>query len=109
MDKAADSRHVPYFIQAFVQRTMHEKITREQRLDHTHHPAPGGSFHSKTRVEHLQPEVSCQAGRSDVLVFGLRPHTIPCGWINGLNFWKPQNTSPSSANSVRGANRCHTQ
>src|SRR5580765_4672578 len=107
MDQAADSRDVSYFIQTFVERTMHEKVAREQRLNHAHRTTPGRTLHPKTRVKHFQPKVSGQAGRSDMFMFRLRPHAIPRWRAKRLDLWKHQNSPHSSVTPARSGDQRH--
>jgi hypothetical protein len=85
MHQAADAAHMADFIKTLIKIAPHEKITGEKRLDDAHNPAAGWPFESQPGMKHFQAEISVEIGRRDVLVLGLRPHAIPCGFLKRLD------------------------
>jgi hypothetical protein len=83
--EAADAAHMADFIKTLIEIAPHEKITGEKRLDHAHNPAAGWPFESQPGMENLETKITVQVRGRNMLMLGLRPHAIPCGFLKRLD------------------------
>jgi hypothetical protein len=79
------------FSQFLLNYTSEKNITWEKWLTHAHHTAPCCPLNPQSGMKHLQIQILPQICRSNMLVLGFRPGTIP-SWrfdfhfkVNGIN------------------------